>query len=73
MSKYFHSFRSSCLVAALLLTLSVVALGCAHAPISYARNTFTPRVNKNGPPYTKYPHLGRNHFTRTPPKSNGGR
>lgn len=30
-------------------------------------------IDRNGPPYTKYPHLGRNHFYRPVSKDAGDR
>lgn len=69
MSKSLRRFTSAVLVAILLLTLNLLTPGCA----TNSQHQVASRVNKNGPPYTKYPHLGRNHFNRTPPISNGGR
>ena len=72
MSKLPRSLTSSLLIIVLLFSVSILTPGCAHKSPAYATNTYTPSVNKNGPPYTKYPHLGRNHFNRVPFKSSGG-
>ena len=68
MSKSLHRFTSTVLVTTIVLALNLLTPGCATNGYS---NSAT-RVDKNGRPYTKYPHLGRNHFNRTPPISNGG-
>lgn len=69
MSKSVYRFASTVVATILLLALNLLAPGCA----TNGQSSFTPRVDKNGPPYTKYPHLGRNHFNRMPQKSSGGR
>ncbi len=69
MSKSRHQFTSTVLVTTILLALNLLTPGC----VTNSQPGIAPRVDKNGPPYTKYPHLGRNHFNRSAPKSNGGR
>ena len=69
MSKSPHRFTNTVLAAILLLALNLLTTGCA----TNGESNIASRVDKNGPPYTKYPHLGRNHFNRATPKSDGGR
>lgn len=73
MSKSSDRYTSLLFVVTLFLAVNMLVPGCAHTSPSYASNNHVFRVDKNGPPFTKYPHLGRNHFNRTDSKSSGGR
>ena len=74
MSSLVQQVSRSALAVTLTIGLNVSLPGCAHWPGRGNPGEAHGRViDKNGQPYTKYPHLGRSHFQRVTPKSKGGR
>lgn len=67
-----HRTWSMALLTLVLLAVNVNLSGCARSTEStYTKEATQRRMDKNNPPYTQYPHLGRSHFQPASLKKSG--